>query len=53
MKHKPVRYKVKRDAVAENPRLIEGVFGTLQATTPEDVSYMVLRRRRADDDPGA
>jgi len=42
MKHKLVRYKVRPEAVAENRRLIEGVFEALQATAPEDVSYMVL-----------
>jgi RNA polymerase sigma-70 factor, ECF subfamily len=42
MKHKLVRYKVKPEAAAENRRLIETVFGALQARSPEDISYMVL-----------
>ena len=42
MKHMLVRYKAKPEAVAENRRLIEGVFEALHARAPKDISYMVL-----------
>ncbi len=42
------RYRMRSAAAAdENQRRVEGVFEELAATTPDDVSYLVLRL--ADD----
>lgn len=38
-----VRYRAKPEKIEENQRLIEGVFRELQAKSPSDVRYLVLK----------
>ena len=38
-----VRYRVKPEKIEENQLLIEGVFRELQAKSPSDVRYLVLK----------
>ena len=38
-----VRYRAKPEKIEENQRLIEGVFRELQAKSPTDVRYLVLK----------
>jgi hypothetical protein len=38
-----IRYRAKADKADENQRLVEGVFRELQAKSPADVRYLVLR----------
>ena len=39
---KVIRYRVKPEHVAENERLVEGVFRELSAKQPSDTRYLVL-----------
>jgi hypothetical protein len=43
MPHRLIRYRVKPEKVEENQKLIEGVFRELQAKSPGEVRYLVLR----------
>ena len=43
MPQKFIRYRVKPEKISENRLLIEGVFRELQAKSPKDVRYLVLK----------
>jgi hypothetical protein len=43
MPHRLIRYRAKPENIEENQRLIEGVFRELQAKSPPQVRYLVLR----------
>ena len=43
MQRMMVRYRAKPDHIAENERLIGEVFQELQAKSPKDVRYLVLK----------
>lgn len=43
MKRTLIRYKTKPEATEQNQRLIEAVFGELQAKSPESIRYMALK----------